>query len=73
MNAKDYGMPQHRERIFVIGFKDKSINFEFPEAIPLEHKMQDFLEDYTDSKYYLKEKGVKFVTSSKNRKNVILK
>ena len=29
--------------------------------------MQDFLEDYTDSKYYLKEKGIKFVTSSKNR------
>lgn len=68
MNAKNYGIPQHRERIFVIGFKDKSINFEFPEPIDLEHKMQDFLEDYTDSKYYLKEKGVKFVTSSKNRK-----
>ena len=29
--------------------------------------MQDFLEDYIDSKYYLKEKGVKFVTSSKNK------
>jgi DNA (cytosine-5)-methyltransferase 1 len=29
--------------------------------------MQDFLEDYIDSKYYLKEKGIKFVTSSKNR------
>ena len=29
--------------------------------------MQDFLEDYTDSKYFLKEKGIKFVTSSKNR------
>ena len=68
LNAKDYGMAQHRERIFVVGFKDKSIDFEFPEAIPLEHKMQDFLEDYIDSKYYLKEKGVKFVTSSKNRK-----
>lgn len=68
MNAKDYGMAQHRERIFVVGFKDKSIDFEFPEPIKLEHKMQDFLEDYTDSKYYLKEKGVKFVTSSKNRK-----
>ena len=67
LNAKDYGMPQHRERIFVIGFKDKSIDFEFPEPISLEYKMQDFLEDYTDSKYYLKEKGVKFVTSSKNR------
>lgn len=68
LNSKDYGIPQHRERIYVIGFKEQSINFEFPEPIPLEYKMQDFLEDYTDSKYYLKEKGVKFVTSSKNRK-----
>ena len=56
LNAKDYGMAQHRERIFVVGFKDKSIDFEFPTTIPLEHKMQDFLEDYIDSKYYLKEK-----------------
>ena len=68
LNAKDYGIPQHRERIFVVGFKDNAINFEFPEPIKLEYKMQDFLEDYTDSKFYLKEKGVKFVTSSKNRK-----
>jgi len=67
LNAKNYGMPQHRERIFVVGFKDKSTQFTFPEPIALEHKMQDFLEDFTDSKYYLKEKGVKFVTSSKNR------
>src|SRR5690606_36009656 len=32
-----------------------------------ERTMQDFLEDYIESKYYLKEKGIKFVTSSKNR------
>lgn len=68
LNAKDYGMAQHRERIFVVGFKDKRTSFKFPETINLEHTMQDFLEDYVDSKYYLKEKGVKFVTSSKNRK-----
>lgn len=67
LNAKNYGIPQHRERIFVVGFKDNSVDFRFPESIPLEHKMQDFLEDYIESKYYLKEKGVKFVTSSKNR------
>lgn len=67
LNSKDYGIPQHRERIFVIGFKDKSVDFEFPQKITLERTMQDFLEDYTESKYYLKEKGVKFVTSSKNR------
>ncbi len=67
LNAKNFGIPQHRERIFVIGFKNKSNNFSFPESIKLEHKMQDFLEDFIDSKYYLKEKGIKFVTSSKNR------
>lgn len=68
MNSKNYGIPQHRERIFVVGFKNKlKEKFVFPKEIPLEHSMQDFLEDYTDSKYFLKEKGIKFVTSSKNR------
>ena len=67
LNSKDYGIPQHRERIFVIGFKNKNEKFDFPKAIKLKNSMQDFLEDYTDSKYYLKEKGIKFVTSSKNR------
>jgi DNA (cytosine-5)-methyltransferase 1 len=67
LNSKNFGIPQHRERIFIIGFKDKKIPFTFPDPIELKYTMQDFLEDYTDSKYYLKEKGVKFVTSSKNR------
>ena len=67
MNSKDYGIPQNRERILVVGFKDKNFNFEFPKPIKLERTMQDFLEDYTDSKYYLKEKGIKFVTSTKNK------
>lgn len=67
LNAKNYGIPQHRERIFVVGFKNLNTDFSFPTAIQLEHTMQDFLEDYIDSKYYLKEKGIKFVTSSKNR------
>jgi DNA (cytosine-5)-methyltransferase 1 len=67
MNSKDYGIPQHRERIFVVGFRKKNPNFSFPDPINLEHTMQDFLEDFTDSKYYLGTKGVKFVTSSKNR------
>jgi DNA (cytosine-5)-methyltransferase 1 len=67
LNSKDYGIPQHRERIFVIGFRNKKTEFNFPSSIELESKMQDFLEDNTDSKYYLGSKGVKFVTSSKNR------
>lgn len=67
LNSKDYGIPQHRERIFVVGFHDTNVQFEFPSTIKLERTMQDFLEDYTDSKYYLKDKGIKFVTSSKNK------
>jgi DNA (cytosine-5)-methyltransferase 1 len=67
MNSRDYGIPQNRERIFVVGFKKRRADFSFPPKIPLRLTMQDFLEDYTESKYYLRAKGVKFVTSSKNK------
>lgn len=66
MNSKDYGIPQHRERIFCIGFKTET-DFKFPRPIDLEYIMYDFLEDYIDTKYFLREKGIKFVTSHKNR------
>ena len=66
LNSKDYGIPQHRERIFCIGFQTPT-KFEYPAPIPLEYCMYDFLEDYAYTKYFLKEKGVKFVTSHKNR------
>ena len=68
LNSKDYGIPQHRDRIFVVAFKDTRATFEFPKKIELQHVMQDFLEDFIDTKYYLKDKGVKFVTSTWNRK-----
>lgn len=66
LNSKDYGIPQNRERLFCLGFKTPT-DFKFPKPIPLEYRMYDFLEDFVDTKYFLREKGVKFVTSSKNR------
>lgn len=68
LNAKDYGIPQNRERVFVVGFrKDLCVkNFKFPEKLPLEKKMKDFLLDNVSGKYYLPKKGVAFVTSDKN-------
>lgn len=65
LNAKDYGIPQNRERLFVVGFKKKT-NFIFPNSIALDLTMQDLLEDYAEDKYYLGDKGVDFVTSKKN-------
>jgi DNA (cytosine-5)-methyltransferase 1 len=67
LNSRNYGIPQNRERVFVVGFRDLKTKFEFPEPIDLELTMQDLLEDATESKYFLGSKGIKFVTSSKNR------
>jgi len=67
LNSRDFGIPQNRERIFVVGFQNHNVKFEFPSKIKLEHTMQDFLEDFTDTKYFLRTKGVKFVTSSFNK------
>ena len=67
LNSKHFGVPQNRNRVFVVGFKNQKTKFEFPARIPLETKMQDYLEDISESKYFLKDKGVKFVTSKKNQ------
>lgn len=69
LNAKDYGIPQNRERMFVVGFRNDIIlekEFSFPKPIPLEKKMQDFLLDNVSGRYYLTKKGVDFVTQEKN-------
>lgn len=44
IKASDYGVPQHRPRLFMVGFKDKSIKFEFPEPIKLAMTMDDVFE-----------------------------
>lgn len=41
VKASDYGVPQHRPRLFMVGFKDKSIDFEFPKPVKLTMTMDD--------------------------------
>lgn len=54
LNAKDYGIPQNRERVFTISIKkDIQQNFEFPSKQELKLKLKDMLEDEVDEKYYL--------------------
>ena len=54
LNAKDYGIPQNRERIFVICIRnDIHINLEFPEGFDNGLRLKDMLEDEVDDKFYL--------------------
>ncbi|MGL6174805.1 MAG: DNA (cytosine-5-)-methyltransferase, partial [Cellulosilyticaceae bacterium] len=53
LNAKDYGVPQNRERVFMISILDENATYEFPEKFPLELRLKDILEDVVDEKYYI--------------------
>ena len=69
LNAKDFGIPQNRERIFVVGFRNDLVlknTYSFPKPFTLEKTMQDFLLDNVSGKYYLPSKGVDFVTNQTN-------
>lgn len=57
LNALDYGVPQKRERIIIVGFKD-DILFSFPEPIPVPRRktLKDILEKNVDDKYYVKDR-----------------
>tara|TARA_R100000231_G_scaffold38365_1_gene33618 strand:+ start:76 stop:1137 length:1062 start_codon:yes stop_codon:yes gene_type:complete len=67
LNTKDYGIPQNRERIFILGIRDdKDNNFRFPKEIPLEIKLKDLLQNNVNDKYYLSKKMIKNITTPSN-------
>lgn len=61
LNAKDYGIPQNRQRVFIIGFRDEGVSFEFPKPFKLETTMAHFLQEKVDQKYFLSETQSSFV------------
>lgn len=67
LNAKNYGVPQNRERIFVISIrKDLEQNFEFPKGFDNGIRLKDVLEDEVDEKYYINtEKAKKLISEYK--------
>jgi DNA (cytosine-5)-methyltransferase 1 len=68
LKATDYGIPQSRQRLFLIGINQStSININFPPPkLELKLKMQDLLEDNVNTQYYLQEKGQAFAVLDKN-------
>ena len=63
LNAKNFGIPQNRPRLFVIGIRNdlNTTPFKFPEEIELTTTVRDYLDKNVDSKYYLGQKGFEFV------------
>jgi DNA (cytosine-5)-methyltransferase 1 len=67
LNTKHHGLPQNRERIFIVGFRDKHY-FEFPQKINLDLKIKDLLENSVEEKFYLKEAQIEKLKEY-NRRN----
>ena len=66
LNAKDYGVPQNRERIFLVSIYAEGLNalagnvkYYFPKPFPLKRRLKDVLEVKVDEKYYLSDERLK--------------
>ena len=73
LNACDFGVPQQRDRIFLVGIRNDiplPHNFQFPQPIPLRKTNKDYLDVIVPSKYYLGQKGFEFVTTHPTRAQV---
>ena len=65
LNSRDFGIPQNRERIFVVSIrKDIDNGFEFPKAVPLQLRLKDMLDDEVDEKYYLSKEQIDRINNS---------
>lgn len=64
LNAKNYGVPQNRERVFAISIlktqEEPEPRYFFPSPFPLERRLKDVLEDKVDEKYYLSDKMLEY-------------
>ena len=59
LNAKSYGVPQNRDRVFCISMrKDVAFDYQFPEPFPLQTRLEDVLEEEVSERYFLKDDAV---------------
>lgn len=71
LNAKNYGVPQNRERVFIISIRKDLDNgkFKFPEPFDNGLRLKDLLEDEVDEKFYISDEKVeRFITNAKENK-----
>ena len=59
LNAKDYGIPQNRERVFCVSIRGEHQPYTFPKAQELKLRLRDLIDKEVDARYYLKESTIK--------------
>ena len=64
INARDHGIPQNRDRVFIIGFREDQHSFDFPETQELKLALKDILEYQVDEKYKASQKQIEYLFSS---------
>jgi DNA (cytosine-5)-methyltransferase 1 len=64
LNAKNYGIPQNRNRCFMVSILG-NYHYTFPKKMPLKLKLKDMLEDKVDEKYYISEQMIKGMINTK--------
>ena len=64
LDSQHFGVPQHRERVFMVSILDENASYHFPKPFPLDKRLKDVLESNVDEKYYLKENQIKYIFST---------
>jgi DNA (cytosine-5)-methyltransferase 1 len=66
LNAKDFGIPQNRERVFIVSIRKDLDNgsFRFPDTFPLKLRLKDMLDEMVDEKYYLADSKISKIQNS---------
>ena len=64
LNAKDYGIPQNRERVFCVSIRGEHSPYKFPEKQELKLRLRDMIDEVVDEKYYLKESTIRSIINS---------
>lgn len=68
LNAKDYGVPQNRDRVFCLSMRrDVAFDYQFPDPVPLDRRLADVLEEEVAERFFLKDDAVsKFLKANDN-------
>jgi DNA (cytosine-5)-methyltransferase 1 len=68
LNAREHGIPQNRERVFLVGIrKDVEMDFQYPNSVELTTRLRDYMEVIVDEKYYLSDAMLQYIKNKETK------